>query len=135
MASHDHSAVVMDAAVARVGTCADGHSVCKLNMYRDATELPATRRTELHPGDFGDKYAPPYFIVSVHDAATEVSHTADVLGLDDKAMVPLGMPGLPVDTGARGPKGPVLAPIGQQLGALGSDSHRQGALVPSLTFV
>ena len=64
-----------------------------------------------------------------------IGFAADVLGLDDKAMVPLGMPGLPVDTGARGPKGPVLAPIGQQLGALGSDSHRQGALVPSLTFV
>ena len=40
-------------------------------------------------------------------------------------MVPLEMPGLPVDTGAR-PKGPVLAPVGQQLGALDHDSHRQG---------
>ena len=50
-------------------------------------------------------------IVRARDAAKEVGLARGVIaaGLDDKKAIPVGMPGLPVDSGAR-PHGPVAAP-------------------------
>ena len=75
-------------------------------------------------------------IVRVRDACVEAGFARGVLraGLDDQKQMPVGPPGLPINSGAR-PHGPVLAPADQRLDASDHDSHRQGAIINSLTLL
>ena len=75
-------------------------------------------------------------LCSVRDATVEAGLVGSVVaaGLDDKAMIPEGLPGLPVDSRAR-PHGPVFALAEEQLAASDHDADRQGAIVPSLHFL
>ena len=63
-----------------------------------------------------------------------VLHTSNVqlFCLDDKAIVPVGEPGMPISTGVR-PHNRVLAPIGVPLQALDHDYHVAG-IVPSVAL-
>ena len=65
-------------------------------------------------------------LVRARDAAVEANFARGVIavGLDDKKSIPVGLPGLPVDSGAR-PHGPVAAPKGQVCTRVGS-SIRKG---------
>ena len=74
-------------------------------------------------------------LVRVRDALAEIgaAHSVVRLGLDDQKQMPVGLPGLPVNSGAR-PHGPVAAPVDQQLDAADHDSTRQGTVANSLIF-
>ena len=75
-------------------------------------------------------------LVRANAACVEAGLTRGVLraGLDDQKQMPVGPPGLPINSGARA-HGPVLAPIDQRLDASDHDSHRQGTVVNSLSFL
>ena len=75
-------------------------------------------------------------LVRVRNALLELGLVRGVLrvGCDDQKQMPVGLPGLPINSGARA-HGPVAAPIDQRLDASDHDSHRQGAIIPSLNFL
>lgn len=56
------------------------------------------------------------------------------LGVDDKCKIPVGLPGLPINTGAR-PHGPVLTPVDEPLLAADHDTHKLGSIVPSVSLL
>ena len=74
--------------------------------------------------------------VCVRDVLVEVGLMRGVLrvGCDDQKQMPVGPPGLPINSGARA-HGPIPAPIDQQLDASDHDAHRQGAIINSLNFL
>ena len=75
-------------------------------------------------------------VVLIRDALAEAGLQRGVLriGCDDQKQMPVGPPGLPINSGAR-PHGPVAAPAGQPLDASDHDSHRQGAIINSLSLL
>ena len=75
-------------------------------------------------------------LCAARDAAVEAGLPRGVLaaGLDDMKQMPVGLPGLPVSSGARA-HGPVAAGQSKQLNASDHDSHRQGAIATSLSLV
>ena len=76
-----------------------------------------------------------YDAIRFRDLAAEHGYTRalEMIGADNKTGIPLGKPGLPVDSGARA-HGPVFAPRDQQVSASDHDAHRQGSIQPEVTL-